>query len=62
MMNDKLNDFVKSMGALTEVWTVTYQGFLKQGYSVTDSLAHTREFMAAFLISIMSKGDQEEKK
>ena len=62
MMNDKLNDFVKSMGALTEMWTMTYQNFIKQGYSVENALTHTREFMAAFLIGIMSKGEQEENK
>ena len=61
-MNNKLTEFIKGIGALTEMWTVTYQGFVKQGYSPTDALTHTREFTAAMMTAMMSKTDKNEDK
>lgn len=59
-MNNKLEEFIKGMGALTEIWTVTYRGFLNQGYSVSDALIHTREFTAALMTSLMGQGKKED--
>lgn len=60
-MNNKLEEFIKGMGALTEMWTVTYQGFLNQGYSVTDALTHTREFTTAMIGAMMMAAGQDNK-
>ena len=60
-MNDNLKEFIKGMGALTEMWTVTYRGFINQGYSVSDALTHTREFTAALITAMMTtQGKKEE--
>lgn len=60
-MNNKLEEFIKGMGALTEMWTVTYRGFLNQGYSAPDALTHTREFTMAMMAAMIMSGGQDKK-
>ena len=55
-MTNKFKEFINAMGALTEVWTLVYKNFIKQGYSVPDALTHTREFTAALMIATMAQG------
>lgn len=59
-MNEHLKSFLNGIGALTEIWTVVYKNFIKQGYGVQDSLTHTREFMAALMISTMNRNNDKE--
>jgi hypothetical protein len=56
-MNEQLNTFLTSIGALCETWTVVYQSFLNQGLSHSDAMAHTQGFMTAFI----SSGSQNNK-
>ena len=48
-MNKKLKELIDSIGMMTELWMITYEGFKRQGLTETAALLHTREFMIAFL-------------
>lgn len=52
-MNEELNMFIKSLGALSEVWAITYKNFLRQGFDEETALIHTQAFVAM----ILSAGD-----
>ena len=58
-MNEKLKNFIAGIGAMTEVWTMTYKNFIEHGYTSTEALTHTREFMSALIHSIMVYGKEE---
>lgn len=61
-MNEKAMTYIKSLGALVETWLVVYNNFTKQGLNDADALAHTREFMKAFMsASISGNGEGETK-
>lgn len=53
-MNEKINSFITSVGALCETWTIVYKNFLSQGMDVKDALMHTQSFMTAFMAAATS--------
>lgn len=57
MDNSKLTEFINAIGALTEIWTVSYRGFITQGYSASEALIHTREFTAALMTAMLVNGN-----
>ena len=59
MTNDGLKAFVNSMGVLCEMWTLTYQNFLKQGMNAKDAMIHTQGFMTALVAASMQNGGGE---
>lgn len=61
-MNDKVQQFINGVGALTEIWIITYNNFIKQGMSAADAMTHTREFMKAFMSSYLSTTEEGDKK
>ena len=44
-MNEQVQQFLLGVGALTEMWIISYRGFIQQGLSDKEALEHTREFM-----------------
>ena len=48
-MNEKLKDFILGLGALTEMWMITYNSFRKQGLTHSDALEHTERFTKTVL-------------
>lgn len=56
MNNEKVEALLTTIGALGELWGVTYNNFLKQGFSKADALAHTKAFMSALIHEIMIYG------
>lgn len=56
MNNEKVMELITAVGALGELWGVTYNNFLKQGFNKMEALAHTKEFMSALIHEIMICG------
>ena len=50
-MDEQIKQFIIGVGALTEMWMVSYRGFIQQGLDHKDALEHTREFMKVVLSS-----------
>lgn len=59
-MNEGLKAFVSSLGILCETWTLTYNKFIEQGYSVKEAMTHTQAFMTAFLTATTANGGKNE--
>lgn len=59
MTNDKLNNLIQSIGLLTELWSITYQGFKRQGMSDSDAMQHTKAFMSGMFDSFLEFSDKE---
>ena len=60
-MNDGLKSFVNSMGVLCEMWTLTYQTFIKQGMNAKDAMTHTQGFMTSLITASMQNNGGENK-
>lgn len=58
-MNEKVQELVTTIGALGELWTITYTGFIKQGMSKTDARIHTKDFMGCLIHEIMTFGGKQ---
>jgi hypothetical protein len=48
-VNEKLKEFIAGIGAMTELWMITYSSFKQQGLSHQDSLEHTGAFMKSII-------------
>lgn len=53
MNNDKLSEFINAIGMMTEIWSVTYRGFKKQGLNDSEALMHTTGLMKALIDTTM---------
>lgn len=58
-MNDKLQEFIASLNALTEIWTLTYKSFIRQGFDTEDALMHTSAFIATIMETIKPNQGEE---
>ena len=59
-MNDKIQELIRGMGALTELWLITYNLFLKQGCDSNMAIKHTQGLVSACLaIGNNNKGDNQ---
>ena len=56
-MNEKVQQIIMAVGALSELWTVTYKSFIGQGFSHKESLEHTAAFMKVLISGFDKKGD-----
>ena len=54
-MNSNLDDFIKGIGLMVEMWVVTYNSFIKTGLSESDAMKHTKAFMELVIDSNLSK-------
>lgn len=53
--NKKLKEFITAVGAISEVWAITYKSFISQGLSKDDAILNTQAFMQTFVNTIMDK-------
>ena len=63
-MNEKLKDFLLGIGALTEMWMITYNNFRNQGIEHAAALEHTAVFIKVILkysvdLDISKNGGQD---
>ena len=57
-MNDKLQDFLKNMGVMCELWLVIFSQFKEKGLDDKAALAHTKSFMEATFATIINGGNK----
>lgn len=64
MNNNTLTELMRGIGMLTELWTITYRGFVAQGLSEAEAMTHTKGFMASMIDSItkMQNDNKEDSK
>lgn len=60
-MNERAMTYIKNLGVMVETWVVVYSNFIKQGFTESDALAHTRVFMESVVVSFMNNKDEEKK-
>ncbi len=58
-MNDKMLDFIKTIGVISETWGVTYKSFLNQGFEPSDALIHTKLLIGTMMESMINGGGKE---
>lgn len=60
-MNEQVKQLIQGIGVLTELWTITYNGFKQQGLNDVDSIRNTKELMSIIMESIVKHGESEDK-
>ena len=59
MTNDRLNDFIKNLGMITEMWMIFYKGFRSQGLDDSEALKHTGALFGAIIDNMISNTNAE---
>lgn len=49
MNNEQLKQLIQNLGVMTELWTITFNGFKAQGMSIDQALIHTKAFMSTMM-------------
>ena len=55
-----LNEFIQGMGALCEIWMLTYSSFKKQNLNDAEAMEHTKAFMSVMMHETMHGGSEKE--
>lgn len=55
-MNEKVLEFIQGLGALTEIWLLTYNNFKKLGLNDAEAFTHTKEFTKVLMATITNGG------
>ena len=56
--NKKLKEFITAVGAISEVWGITYKSFLGQGFTEEQAMVNTQAFVHTFLTTMLeNKGE-----
>lgn len=58
MNNDQVNQLIAGIGILTELWSITYQGFTKQGMAPEEAVMHTKALMSILVESFYGSGQE----
>ena len=53
MNNDVVNQLIKGIGVMAELWTITFRSFISQGFTVSDAMLHTKAFMSVIIENTM---------
>lgn len=59
MNNEQVNQLIQGIGMMTELWIITYNGFVNQGMTDEDAIMHTKALMSIMVESFY--GGKEEK-
>lgn len=57
-MNNKFQELVNGLGALTEIWTLTYKNFCNLGFNQEEALTHTMAFTKVMMNNIPNQGEE----
>ena len=57
-ISKQINELFTAIGAMVEMWNVTFKEFKKIGYSDKDAIEHTREFMKIIIHKPNGEGGQ----
>lgn len=58
MNNNQVNQIIQGIGVMTELWTITFNGFVKQGLSEQDAIIHTKALMSIMVESFYGSGQE----
>jgi hypothetical protein len=61
MNNEQVNELIKGIGLITELWMITYKAFESQGLSNEDATMQTKALMSIMVNSIVGTNNGEEK-
>lgn len=59
MNNDQVNELIKGIGLMTELWMITYNGFKTQGLSDENATMQTKALMSIMVGSILGTNGEE---
>lgn len=59
MNNEQVNELIRGIGTMSELWIITYQSFKNQDLNNEDALMHTKALMSIMVESFY--GGKEEK-
>ena len=59
MNNDKVNQIVQGLGAITEMWMIVYSNFKQQGLNDELALAHTKALMSIAMDGILGSTKED---
>lgn len=59
MNNDLLNELIKGIGMMTELWLIMFQNFKAQKLSDDEAIQHTKAFMAVMMESFTRNNSEE---
>ena len=54
MNNEMVKHLIQGIGLMTEIWTMTYNGFISQGLPHDKAIEHTKAFMSSMVISTIN--------
>lgn len=57
MNNEQVKQLIQNLGVMTELWMITYNGFLSQGLREEAALSHTKAFMSTMVETFISSGN-----
>lgn len=59
MTNDQINQIIQGIGLMTEMYTITYQSFKKQGLSDKEAIMHTKAFISVMINSVLGSDNKD---
>ena len=54
-----LNELIKSMGIMSELWMIAYNSFKNMKLSDEEAMKHTKAYMSAIMHEAMSSGEEK---
>lgn len=59
MTNDQINQIIQGIGLMTEMYTITYQSFKKQGLSDKEAIIRTKAFISVMINSVLGSDNKD---
>lgn len=59
MNNDAVQELIKGLGLMTELWIIVYKSFTDHGMNEKEAFTHTREFMSVITGTVLKVNGQE---
>lgn len=60
MNNDRITQLIQNISLMTELWTITFSGFKRQGLNDIDCMLHTKAFMATIMETFVKNSTNEQ--
>lgn len=57
--SNMLNELIKSMGIMSELWMIAYNSFRNMKLSDEEAMKHTKEYMSVIMHEAMSSGKEK---
>lgn len=57
--SNMLNELIKTIGMMSELWMITYNSFKNMKLSDEEAMKHTKEYMSVIIHEAMSSGKEK---